>query len=206
MALEFDDLSRRNQWLVIGGLAAAAIFAFWQQVWSPNQVEMSEIDSQIRQMESEIQRVQAVAQRLPDLEEEMQRLQEQLDLLRHILPEEREEDELLRQVQAAAADANLNVGRFTPRPPVSHEVYAEYPLELQLSGSYHDLAGFFDRVSKFARIINVNEVTMRSNTGSGEDTLEATCQAVTFIFLDEDATESGEQEGADEGRTAGGAP
>lgn len=200
MALDFQSLSPRNQWLVVGGICAGLIFVFYQQIWAPNAVDIEEMDAEIRQLESEIQRVQRVATRLPELEEEMGRLESDLELLGHILPEEREEDQLLRRVEAVAAESNLNVRKFTFQPPVPHEFYAEYPLELELVGTYHDLARFFDRIAKFARIINVDSIRISTFGGEGSATVQATCRAMTFIFLEE------EEEVTDPETTADGAP
>lgn len=186
MALEFQSLSPRNQWLVVLGICAGLIFVFYQQIWAPNAGRIEEMDAEIRQLESDVQRVQRVATRLPELEEEMERLESDLELLEHILPDEREEDQLLRRVESVAAESNLNVRKFTFQPPVPHEFYAEYPLELELVGTFHDLARFFDRIGKFARIINVDSINITAVGGEGSATVQATCRAMTFIFLEEE--------------------
>ena len=107
----------------------------------------------------------------------------QLATLSSILPEEQQTDTLLRTLQQSATDVNLEVRRFDPQPEVLHDFYAEVPIQLDLVGSFHDLALFFDRVSKFGRIVTVGEVSIRALQDGGVYTIEAQCTASTFYFL-----------------------
>lgn len=187
MALEFSAMSRRGQWSVIAGLCLAAMVVFYIYVWSANQDRIRQVSSQISQLEMEIQRTRVVAAQLPELEAELERLEQRLEVLMHILPEALETDQLLRRVQAAASDSNLNIRRATFQDPIPQEFYAEYPIALELSGTYHNLARFFDRIGKFARIINVDQVTVQAFQGAGVETVQAACTAKTFFFLEEPA-------------------
>ena len=66
-----------------------------------------------------------------------------------------------------------------------HDFYAEVPIELDLVGSFHDLALFFDRVSKFGRIVTVGQVAIQALDDGSPDTVQASCTASTFFFLPE---------------------
>lgn len=199
MDLNFKDLSRRNQWIVVVVLASVVLVAFYFQKWAPGRQRADDLDAQIRQLEAEIRRTQQVAAELPELEAELERLQGRLEILMHILPEHREEDQLLRRVAGVAAESNLDIRKFTFQQPIEHEFYAEFPLELDLSGTYHNLARFFERIGNFARIINIDEVVVQANAESTSQTVRASCRAMTFIFVEDRATEETEE-------SAGGAP
>ena len=101
------------------------------------------------------------------------------------LPEQQQVDTLLRSLQLSATDMNLEIDRFDPQPEVIHDFYAEVPIQLDLVGNYHDLARFFDRVSKFGRVVTIGEVTIRALAADASpgNTIEATCTASTFYFL-----------------------
>lgn len=193
MATSFDDLSQRQQWMVVGLLCVAAAFIFYTQVWRGNASEIEQLESQIQQLELEVREMQAYAEQLPDLQQELEVLRTRLEVLRHILPEEYETDALLRGVGTLAAQSNLDIRDLEFRDPVPHEFYAESPIELELTGGYHDLARFFDRIGKFARIINIDEVDIEAES-EGSDTVRASVTAVTFIFLEEEAAQGEEQE------------
>ena len=82
-------------------------------------------------------------------------LEARLETLKNVLPEEKDMGELLRRLQTLAVQSNLTIRTFKPSAtPVAKQIHAEVPISLQLDGAYHNLAMFFDRVSKFSRIIH----------------------------------------------------
>jgi type IV pilus assembly protein PilO len=66
---------------------------------------------------------------------------------------------------------------------VQQALYAEVPIRLQAEGTYHNLGQFFDRISKFPRIINVSEISIRAKNEAGSsNTIVAECTATTFVL------------------------
>ena len=64
-------------------------------------------------------------------------------------------------------------------------MHAEWPIALQLDGTYHNLAMFFDRVSKFSRIINVSNIAIRAKEKPElTSTISVDCTATTFVLLE----------------------
>ena len=84
-----------------------------------------------------------------------------------MLPEQKDVADILRRMQGLAAQSNLTIQRFTPQPAVQQALYAEVPFKLQAEGTYHNLGYFFDRISKFPRIINVSDISIRANDREG---------------------------------------
>ena len=78
-----------------------------------------------------------------------------------VLPEEKDGADLLRQMQTTAAQSNLVIKSFKPAPVVTKQLHAEWPISLELDGTYHNLAQFFDRLGKFARIVNISALTVK---------------------------------------------
>ena len=89
-------------------------------------------------------------------------LEAQLERLRAVLPEEQDVADLLRRVQAMATQSNLTILGFTPQAVAKKQLHAEWPIGLQLEGTYHDLGSFLERVSKFPRIINVGDIKIEA--------------------------------------------
>jgi type IV pilus assembly protein PilO len=131
-------------------------------------------------------------------------LQAQLERLRAVLPEERDVADLLRRVQAMATQSNLTIQGFKPQAVATRQLHAEWPIGLELEGTYHDLGAFLERVSKFPRIINVNglEIRTRENAGGGP-TIRAQATATTFVLIDQAAAGRGRGAGPARGRGAG---
>lgn len=187
MAKSLSDLPPKHQWLVSGLLCVVLLSIYYVQFWRPNAKQTVQLGNQIDTLRAEVQEMQAVAVNLPELREEMSLLDSRLDVLSHILPEEFETAELLRGLGTIAAQSNLDLRDLAILDLVPYEFYAESPIELKLVGSFHDLARFFDRVGKFSRIINIDEVDIKANAAD-TGTVTAKVTAMTFIFL-EDATD-----------------
>jgi type IV pilus assembly protein PilO len=108
--------------------------------------------------------------------------------LRAVLPEEKDAADLLRRMQTVATQSNLVIKSFKPSPPVTKQLHAEWPIELQLEGTYHNLAIFFDRVGKFTRIVNITGLDVRGKEPHDANvTIVAQCIATTFVLLDKPA-------------------
>ena len=72
-------------------------------------------------------------------------------------------------------------------------MHAEWPIGLQLEGTYHDLGTFLERVSKFPRIINVGDIHIKSRRtrSRAPSTITAECTATTFVLIDAQPAASG---------------
>ena len=154
----------------------------------PAQESLATRSAQLTTLRDDIERGLATARRLPEFRREIADLQIQLDRLRAVLPEERDVADLLRRVQAMATQPNLAIRGFSPQAVATRELYAEWPIGLQLEGTYHDLGRFIERVSKFSRIMNINAITIRANENAGGAvTITAQCVATTFVLIDQQA-------------------
>lgn len=187
MARSLNDLPPKQQWLVTGLICFALVAIYYMQFWRSYQETIDRHRTQVVELRGEVQRMEAIARQLPRVEEELAVLERRLDVLSNILPEEYETADLLRGVGALAAQANLEIRDLQFEDPVPFEFYAESPIELELTGTYHDLGRFFDRIGKFARIINIDDVdiTAEDNPDEPQSTVRAVITAKTFIFLDE---------------------
>jgi type IV pilus assembly protein PilO len=116
---------------------------------------------------------------------EVDDLEARLGSLRAVLPEEKDAADLLRRMQTVATQSNLTIKSFKPSPPVTKQLHAEWPIALELEGTYHNLAIFFDRIGKFTRIINVTGLDVRGKEPpDANTTIVAQCIATTFVLLD----------------------
>lgn len=185
MELSLNKLSWPAQLGVIAVLAAAALGAFWHFYVVPAEQQIDARQVELQGLEVEVVRGAQVARRLPEFRSEVSALEGQLDRLRVVLPEEKDVADLLRRIQAMATESNLTIRGFTPQAVASKEMYAEWPIGLQLEGTYHDLGGFLERISRFPRIINVTSIAIRSKDGAEDGTtISAECTATTFVMAD----------------------
>jgi type IV pilus assembly protein PilO len=206
MNLSLNKLPWYGQVGAFAALALAGVGVFWNMYAVPAQASIETRRARLGTLQEEITRGQATARKLPEFRREVDGLQGQLDRLKVILPEERDVADLLRRVQAMATQSNLTILGFTPQAITTRELHAEWPIGLQLEGSYHDLGAFLERVSKFPRIINVNAIRINANSDtSGSATVTAQATATTFVLIDPVTTPPAGGRGGAGGRGRGAA-
>jgi type IV pilus assembly protein PilO len=192
MALKFDfaKLPWHAQLGAFATLALAGVGAFWYFYAADQRVQLETKRQELTTLEAEVSRGIATAKKLPEFRKQVTVLEAQLDRLRAVLPEEQDVADLLRRVQAMATQSNLTIRGFSPAAVTRKEMHAEWPIGLKLSGSYHDLGTFLERVSKFPRIINVGAMhIMAREAQSASATVEAECTAMTFVLVKDPAAE-----------------
>jgi type IV pilus assembly protein PilO len=122
-----------------------------------------------------------------EFEAEVEQLTADLKQALKELPDDREIPGLLSEIDALARKSGLEVRKFQPLAETTHEYYADVPVQIIMSGSFHEVAIFFDRVGKMSRIVSVEDIEMKDPKDSGtETTLTVEGKVVTYRFLTED--------------------
>jgi type IV pilus assembly protein PilO len=174
------------QYAIIGGLAAALVLAGWMVLFKDQRAQIQTRTAELEKLQIEIDRANSLKKRLAEFEVELESLERKLGTLVKILPSEKDVEVLIRRIENQARQSNLEVKQFDPRDTVGHDFYAEWPIFISVQGTYHNLGLFFDRISKFDRIINVSDLTSSALRGRGSasgNTLSASFVATTFVFL-----------------------
>lgn len=165
--------------LVFVVLAVSA--AYWYFYWSPKSEDIQRAESRTAQLEKQVSEYEAIARDLPKFEEENKRLQKEFELVASKLPKEKEIPALIDSVYEDISASNLDSIIFAPKPQVTKEIYAEIPIEMEVIGSYYNLADFFDRISRLPRIVNVRNLELKR--AGGGNILNASFNVVTFRLL-----------------------
>jgi type IV pilus assembly protein PilO len=183
--LALDKLTWKAQVGLFLVVAIAAVGGFnWYYV-QDMQVTLATEQARLDAMKVEINKGLATARQLPEFQRQVGELQARLNLLRAVLPEEKDVSDLLRRLQTLATESNLQIKGFKPAAIVTKQTHAEWPIALELDGTYHNLGLFFDRVSKFPRIINVTGVTIKSkDKPQPGSTVSAACVATTYVLIE----------------------
>jgi type IV pilus assembly protein PilO len=178
-----EKLPFYGQVLVFAGLAlgiVAAAFYIWPNLGEQRK-QIVGYEEQFAEKRKEILKGQAIEQRLPEFEREIASLELKLADVQQILPTDRETGDLLRWIKNLGDQSNLDLKSFSPGGLKPAEFYQEFPIEMQVVGRYHDLGIFLDRVSKYSRIINVDNLRIGSAREPGK-TITASLTATTFVY------------------------
>jgi type IV pilus assembly protein PilO len=151
----------------------------------PETEAMESRQQRLSTLRADIAKGSITANQLNQFRQQVSELEGRLEGLKAVLPEQKDVADLLRRIQTLATQSNLAIRGFKPSPSVTKTLHAEWPIALQLDGTYHNLAMFLDRVSKFSRIINVSNITIRAkDRPEATSTVTAECVATTFVLLE----------------------
>jgi type IV pilus assembly protein PilO len=168
---------------VLIGVAGAGVF--WTYYAQPTAASIAQRQTQLAQLRAQIDNGLRNAQRLPEIRRDIAAREAQLEQLRQRLPEEKDVADLLRRIQAMATQSNLTIRGFTPQAVTNRQLYVEWPIGLQVEGTYHNLGAFLERISRFPRIINVTGITIRAkDQQTAADTITAEATAMTFVMTE----------------------
>lgn len=98
------------------------------------------------------------------------------------LPNKAEMGDMLVDINKAAQGRGLSVELFKPAGEAAREFYAEVPITLNLTGSYHDIGAFTGDIAKLPRIVTLNDINLNAGPGG---TLALRTTVKTFRYLDE---------------------
>lgn len=186
MAKGFNELSSRTQMIIFGVMCVMALAGAWQVSIGPNAAELETRRAKLAQLEGEIVRVTAITDKLPELQKEVKNLAVALRQTTASIPEEKDPQDVLRNLHDVAAESALDIASFKPNAIVEKAQFSEWPIQLTFEGAYHDLGRFFDRLASMARLISVTDLNIKTKIKpNGRGTVTATCLATTFVFRQE---------------------
>ena len=167
-------------------LVAIALFVVFRLYYIGPQLEAhARTQVELEQKRAEVMQARQDAIELAAFQVEVEDLNSRLEALSAVLPEQKEVSELLRRLQTSAVQSSLTIRAFRPEAAITREMHSEWPIRLELDGTYHNLGVFFDQISKFPRIVNIGDVVIRAKEPPELNlTITAECTATTFVLLD----------------------
>ena len=184
----FQKLEKLTKPQRMGIYAATLIviigLSIWLLLW-PKRQEIKALEQQLTQVQQELAVAKKNASELNDWRNKMKQKEAQYKTVMRELPEKEEIPTLLAGISQAGRDAGLDFLLFQPKSETIKGFYAEIPVDINVSGTYHQVAVFFDKVASLPRIVNIRDVKMMpaSQKESG-GALTTSCQAVTYKFVE----------------------
>ena len=186
MAKSLHELSPRTQLIVFGLLSLLGVGAAWQVMLGPAQSELASRQARLTTLEGDVARAQGVAARLPAAQREVAALEVSLRETQAVIPEEKDPQDVLRNLHEVAMDSQIALATFIPKPISAKAQYSEWPISLGLESSYHDLGRFFDRIASMPRLMSVSDLQIKVQIKPNvRSTVTASCVATTFVFKKE---------------------
>ena len=164
--------------------------ALYWGLFLPRQTELKELRGRLESLQNEVQDKQRIANNLPKLKREYEQLQKDLDQALTELPNQKEIPTLLTSITSVGKGAGNDFLLFRPKGEVPKDFYAEVPVDISVSGSFHSVANFFTAVGNLPRIVNITDVSFAEiKPAGGKTSVRVNCLATTFRFLDKKETQ-----------------
>lgn len=193
LAMDFKTLDPKDPGLwplaprivILIGLFVALLAAAWGFGYIGWSVQLEELDAQ-KQEEAKLKdswrgkKTQAV--NLDEYRRQLAEIDRSFGALLKQLPNKAEMGDMLVDINKAAQSRGLLVDLFKPGGERPREFYAEVPITLNLTGSYHDIGAFTGDLAKLPRIVTLNDINLVSNPKDGSLALRTTVK--TFRYLD----------------------
>ncbi len=199
MALDMSDPRTAKGILAALGLALLLGTYFFTDLvpftYKAHASEVADLERQYVELSRDLNKARQTANRLPYLEREYALLERKWNHSRHLIPEESDMAWLLRTISLLGSHAGVEFTLFKPLSPRPAEFYAEIPVEVNVSGGYHQIGSFLGEIANLDRIVNVTQLELiRPPRASLEQPAEARFVAVTYTLRSSgDAGSTGSQ-------------
>jgi type IV pilus assembly protein PilO len=193
--MTLDDLRRLDpknigNWPLgpkLGALLILLLLIVFVSYWFDWQNQMDALDSH-RAKEAQLKQTfldkKRQAINLESYRKQLDDIEKSFGALLKQLPSKSEMDALLTDINQAGLGRGLQFELFKPAAAESlTEFYAELPIQLKISGGYHDFGAFATDVSRLSRIVTLNDIGL-TTTKDGLITMDAI--AKTYRYLDEE--------------------
>jgi type IV pilus assembly protein PilO len=182
-AIEWVEARTKLQRVLIYALAIVLLVGgFTYFAYLPKHKEIVKLESEYKKLAQKLDRAKKTAKQLNYYRSKMKAAQAQFNIVMKALPEKEEIPTLLNGISQAARDAGLDITKFQPNPEIAKEFYAEVPITINVAGNYHNVAMFFDKISKLPRIVTIGALKLLPDKEG--DTLSTSCTAVTYKFIE----------------------
>lgn len=176
--------TKQKAYILIGMLALIAGL-YWYLVYNPKSTELARLTADFEKLQSELTESRAIAADLPKFKEEVARLNEELKKALLELPDKKEIPTLLTNISNLGTESGLEFMRFKPLNEVPSGFYAKVPVEINVKGTFFEVANFFDKVGKLPRIVNITDVNIgNAKEEGGRLILMTSCLATTYRFIE----------------------
>jgi type IV pilus assembly protein PilO len=128
--------------------------------------------------------VRSIAANIDEFEAEIASLELKLKRVLRQLPNEREIEVVLTDISNLGKTAGIEIKEFTRKAEVAHGFYAEVPIDLLITGEFHEIARFFDLLAGLPRIVNMGSINVTvAHDSMRETVLKVSGTATTFRFI-----------------------
>ena len=172
-------------------LTIALIYFF---VWDEQRPELQQRENEELSLRQEFHTKHAKAVNLELYKQQLKDIERSFGALLRQLPGKTEVPNLLVDISQTGLSSGLEEKLFQPQPEVKKDFYAELPIKIRLTGSYHQFGQFVSGIAALPRIVTLHDIDIKTDSKDAYDQLSLELTAKTYRYLDEDEIAAGEAE------------
>ncbi len=173
---------------VVSAVLVAIGAGYWFLSYRPAQEQRTVLIEKSQELQRNLNNARAVANNVDGFEAEVAGLERDLDLALKQLPNRKQFEDLLQDISTAGKKVGVTIKSIDRDTEIERDFYAEVPFTIELEGTYHDLARFFEMVANLPRIVNMGGLDIKVAKEARQSTLlKVTGLATTFRFLSDEA-------------------
>jgi type IV pilus assembly protein PilO len=193
---KLGKLPKSHRTIILPVIAVLVCAAYVYFLYLPASRNLDQIRDQHLQLQRKLAEVRTVAGNEEAVKQEIAALEKKLEIALRQLPNSKELPVLLTDITSLGKNAGLEFKAFRPQEETRRDFYAEVPIDIEFVGDFHEVASFFDELSRLPRIVNVGSLDVAISSESSLATvLQVKGDATTFRFLDDAAKQQGAPEG-----------
>jgi len=170
-------------------LSALGIYFF---VWSEQRPRLEQFAAEEQKLRSEFREKHAKAVNLEVYKQQLKDIERSFGALLRQLPGKTEVPSLLVDISQTGLAAGLQEKLFQPQAEQRKDFYAELPIKIKLTGSYHQFGEFVSGIAALPRIVTLHDIDIKPDSKDAYDQLSLEITAKTYRYLDEDEIAAGE--------------
>ena len=178
--------------------------SFWYFVWSEQKPKLDAAAAQEQQLRSTFKTKHSKAVNLEVYQQQLADIERSFGALLRQLPGKTEVQSLLIDISQVGVGAGLEEKLFQPANEIAKDFYAELPIKIRLTGSYHQMGEFVSGIAALPRIVTLHDITIKPESKDAYDNLSVELTAKTFRYLDDSEVAAGEKSKADDQKGAKG--
>ena len=120
-------------------------------------------------------------------EDQLEEIKESFGTMLRQLPGETEIPSLIVDISQTGLAAGLQEKLFVPQPEIPRDFYAEKPINIRLTGSYHEIGNFVSGIAALPRIVTLHDINITPEDRESFDNLSMEVTAKTYRYIDEEA-------------------
>jgi type IV pilus assembly protein PilO len=163
-------------------------------VWQNQRPELDRYEAEEHSLRDEFKGKHAKAVNLEIYKQQLKDIERSFGALLRQLPGKTEVPNLLVDISQTGLAAGLQEKLFQPGAEQKRDFYAELPIHIRLSGSYHEFGEFVSGIAALPRIVTLHDIEIKPESKDSYDTLSLDLTAKTYRYLDEEELAAAETE------------